>query len=75
MLGLHSSFRYAPTLIEYVHMQSRLLSTLTMSLQTELALAEVGAQFTRHEIDLFNKPEWYAPKVNPASKVGAAPMH
>ncbi|KAF9027253.1 glutathione S-transferase [Hymenopellis radicata] len=35
----------------------------------ELALAEVGAQFTRYEIDLFNKPEWYARKVNPASKL------
>ncbi|KAF9027246.1 hypothetical protein BDZ89DRAFT_1134344 [Hymenopellis radicata] len=39
--------------------------------RTELALAEVGAQFTRCEIDLFNKPEWYAAKVNPASKVPA----
>ncbi|OAX42460.1 glutathione S-transferase C-terminal-like protein [Rhizopogon vinicolor AM-OR11-026] len=39
--------------------------------RTEIALAEVGATFKRYEIDLANKPEWYAPKVNPASKVPA----
>ncbi|KAJ8514433.1 hypothetical protein ONZ45_g8028 [Pleurotus djamor] len=39
--------------------------------RVELALAEANAQFTRYEIDLQNKPEWYAPKVNPASKVPA----
>ncbi|KAI0747175.1 hypothetical protein C8Q80DRAFT_1179843 [Daedaleopsis nitida] len=39
--------------------------------RTEIALAEAKAQFTRFEIDLQNKPEWYAPKVNPASKVPA----
>ncbi|PAV20382.1 glutathione S-transferase [Pyrrhoderma noxium] len=39
--------------------------------RTELALAEVGVDFTRYEIDLQNKPVWYAPKVNPASKVPA----
>ncbi|KAI0076544.1 hypothetical protein K474DRAFT_1684794 [Panus rudis PR-1116 ss-1] len=39
--------------------------------RVELALAEAGAHFTRYEIDLSNKPEWYAPKVNPASKVPA----
>ncbi|KAG1900447.1 glutathione S-transferase C-terminal-like protein [Suillus fuscotomentosus] len=39
--------------------------------RTEIALAEVGAPFKRYEIDLGNKPEWYAPKVNPASKVPA----
>ena len=32
-------------------------------------MAEAKAKFTRYEIDLQNKPEWYAPKVNPASKV------
>lgn len=41
-------------------------------IQTEIALAEVGAPFKRYEIDLGNKPEWYAPKVNRASKVCAA---
>ncbi|KAG2133279.1 glutathione S-transferase C-terminal-like protein [Suillus clintonianus] len=39
--------------------------------RTEIALAEVGAPFKRCEIDLGNKPEWYAPKVNLASKVPA----
>ncbi|KAJ6599759.1 glutathione S-transferase [Mycena vulgaris] len=39
--------------------------------RVELALAEAKAGFNRFEIDLGNKPEWYAPKVNPASKVPA----
>ncbi|EJF56550.1 hypothetical protein DICSQDRAFT_71278 [Dichomitus squalens LYAD-421 SS1] len=39
--------------------------------RAELALAEAKVPFTRYEIDLQNKPEWYAPKVNPASKVPA----
>ena len=47
---------------------------LTVS-QVELALAESGAKpnkdFVRYEIDLKNKPEWYQPKVNSASKVCA----
>ncbi|KIY61378.1 hypothetical protein CYLTODRAFT_427565 [Cylindrobasidium torrendii FP15055 ss-10] len=37
--------------------------------RVEIALAEVGAEFKRFEIDLANKPEWYALKVNPAGKV------
>ncbi|GAA5937521.1 hypothetical protein JCM10213_007265 [Rhodosporidiobolus nylandii] len=41
--------------------------------RTTLALCEVGAyengQVEHVEIDLQNKPEWYASKVNPASKV------
>ncbi|KAJ6514685.1 thioredoxin-like protein [Mycena vulgaris] len=39
--------------------------------RVELALAEAKVDFTRVEIDLGNKPEWYASKVNPASKVPA----
>ncbi|KAM5541844.1 hypothetical protein V8D89_004573 [Ganoderma adspersum] len=39
--------------------------------RAEIALAEAKAPFTRYEIDLQNKPEWYAPKVNSASKVPA----
>ncbi|KAH8116006.1 glutathione S-transferase [Phellopilus nigrolimitatus] len=39
--------------------------------RAELALAEAGANVTKYEIDLKNKPVWYAPKVNPASKVPA----
>ncbi|THH07889.1 hypothetical protein EW145_g3072 [Phellinidium pouzarii] len=39
--------------------------------RAEIALAEAGAKFTRYEIDLQNKPVWYAPEVNPASKVPA----
>jgi len=37
--------------------------------RVELALEEAKAGFTSYEIDLKNKPEWYAPQVNPASKV------
>ncbi|KAF7348710.1 Glutathione S-transferase [Mycena venus] len=39
--------------------------------RVELALAEAKVGYNRYEIDLANKPEWYAPKVNPASKVPA----
>jgi glutathione S-transferase len=41
------------------------------SLQVELALQEAKADMTRYEIDLQNKPDWYASRVNPASKVRA----
>ncbi|KDN51872.1 hypothetical protein RSAG8_00423, partial [Rhizoctonia solani AG-8 WAC10335] len=36
--------------------------------RTVIALEEAKADYTTYEIDLSNKPEWYAPKVNPASK-------
>ncbi|KAJ3719593.1 glutathione S-transferase [Lentinula guzmanii] len=43
--------------------------------RVELALAETGLKsnkdFERYEIDLKNKPVWYQPKINPASKVPA----
>ncbi|EGO03492.1 hypothetical protein SERLA73DRAFT_158120 [Serpula lacrymans var. lacrymans S7.3] len=39
--------------------------------QVELVLAEAKAEFKSYQIDLANKPDWYAPKVNPASKVPA----
>ncbi|KAJ7598389.1 glutathione S-transferase [Mycena floridula] len=39
--------------------------------RVELALAETNAKFSRYDIDLGNKPDWYAPKINPASKVPA----
>ncbi|KAF9472328.1 hypothetical protein BDN70DRAFT_868509 [Pholiota conissans] len=39
--------------------------------RAELALKESKLPYTRYEIDLKNKPEWYAPKVNLASKVPA----
>ncbi|KAH9932321.1 glutathione S-transferase [Fomitopsis serialis] len=39
--------------------------------RAELALEEAKADYTKYQIDLQNKPEWYAPKVNPASKVPA----
>ncbi|THH20033.1 hypothetical protein EUX98_g8658 [Antrodiella citrinella] len=39
--------------------------------RVELALAEAKAQFQTFEVDLQNKPVWYAPQVNPASKVPA----
>ncbi|TFK21492.1 hypothetical protein FA15DRAFT_645501 [Coprinopsis marcescibilis] len=39
--------------------------------RVELALKESGLEYQRFEVDLQNKPEWYAPQVNPASKVPA----
>ncbi|KAJ7107374.1 hypothetical protein C8R44DRAFT_885390 [Mycena epipterygia] len=39
--------------------------------RAELALEEAKVSYNRFEIDLNNKLEWYAPKVNPASKVPA----
>ncbi|KAI9061575.1 glutathione transferase omega class [Trametes sanguinea] len=39
--------------------------------RVEIALAEAKAPHVQYQIDLQNKPEWYAPKVNPASKVPA----
>ncbi|KAG9099415.1 hypothetical protein FS749_001335 [Ceratobasidium sp. UAMH 11750] len=39
--------------------------------RTVIALQETKADYTKYEVDLINKPEWYAPKVNPASKVPA----
>jgi len=40
--------------------------------RTELALEEAKIPHKKFFIDLKNKPEWYAPKVNPVSKVPAA---
>lgn len=39
--------------------------------RAEIALEEAGIPYSRYEIDLSAKPEWFAPKVNPASKVPA----
>ncbi|PCH44668.1 hypothetical protein WOLCODRAFT_139133 [Wolfiporia cocos MD-104 SS10] len=39
--------------------------------RVELALEEAKANYTKYQIDLSNKPSWYAPQVNPASKVPA----
>ena len=39
------------------------------SLQVELAFQQGGADVTRYQINLQNKPEWYAARVNRASKV------
>ncbi|KAG0700867.1 glutathione S-transferase [Suillus ampliporus] len=39
--------------------------------QIELALIEANASYKTCQIDLFNKPEWYASKVNPIGKVPA----
>ncbi|KAF8261501.1 hypothetical protein EI94DRAFT_1780222 [Lactarius quietus] len=39
--------------------------------RVEIAFQEAKADVTRYEIDLANKPEWYASRVNPASKVPA----
>lgn len=39
--------------------------------RVELAFQEAKADLTRYEINLQNKPDWYATRVNPASKVPA----
>ncbi|GBE89240.1 glutathione S-transferase C-terminal-like protein [Sparassis crispa] len=39
--------------------------------RVELALEEAKAPYTKFQINLQNKPDWYAPLVNPASKVPA----
>ncbi|KIY53488.1 hypothetical protein FISHEDRAFT_63328 [Fistulina hepatica ATCC 64428] len=39
--------------------------------RVELTLNESNVKFTRYEVDLMKKPEWYQPKVNPVSKVPA----
>ncbi|THH20325.1 hypothetical protein EW146_g1005 [Bondarzewia mesenterica] len=39
--------------------------------RVELAFAEAGADVNKYFIDLQAKPDWYASKVNPASKVPA----
>ncbi|KAG1733987.1 thioredoxin-like protein [Suillus lakei] len=37
----------------------------------ELALAEANIKYKAHQVDLFNKPKWFAAKVNPIAKVPA----
>lgn len=37
----------------------------------ELALAEANVKYKAHQVDLFNKPEWFAATVNPLGKVPA----
>ncbi|KAI9439570.1 hypothetical protein H4582DRAFT_1536594 [Lactarius indigo] len=39
--------------------------------RVEIAFHEAKANVTRYELDLSNKPEWYARRVNPAGKVPA----
>ncbi|KAF7318426.1 Glutathione S-transferase [Mycena chlorophos] len=39
--------------------------------RVEMALYEAKAGYSRFEVDLVNKPEWFARDVNPASKVPA----
>ncbi|KAH9958228.1 glutathione S-transferase [Russula dissimulans] len=39
--------------------------------RVELAFQEAGGEVTRYHIDLQNKPEWYAERINPAGKVPA----
>jgi glutathione S-transferase len=38
-------------------------------MQVELAFQEAKADVTRYWIDLKNKPEWFASRVNPVGKV------
>ncbi|TFY78988.1 hypothetical protein EWM64_g5023 [Hericium alpestre] len=39
--------------------------------RVEIAFEEAGVKPTKYQINLQDKPEWYAPNVNPASKVPA----
>ena len=42
--------------------------------RVRFALKEANAPYTEYEIDLQNKPEWYALRVNPTSKVCVASL-
>ncbi|KAF7292039.1 Serine carboxypeptidase [Mycena indigotica] len=59
-----------PSLTVYADLSLRTARKQPMR-EVELALHEAKAGYTRFEVDLSNKPEWYAPQVNPASKVPA----
>ncbi|EJD08549.1 uncharacterized protein FOMMEDRAFT_16871 [Fomitiporia mediterranea MF3/22] len=39
--------------------------------RVEIALVEAGAEFTRYEIDLQDKPDWFTLKINPVGKIPA----
>ncbi|KAG2047392.1 thioredoxin-like protein [Suillus hirtellus] len=41
------------------------------SAKVELALLEANVPYRAYQVDLFNKPEWFASKVNPVGKVPA----
>lgn len=70
---------FAPHRTNFFESQTKMVEQITLysakvcpwAHRTELALKESGLPYKRYEIDLANKPEWYAPKVNPASKVPA----
>jgi len=55
----------APDIIFYTH------KTSPFCLRVELAFQEAKADVTRYELNLKNKPEWFASRVNPAAKVPA----
>lgn len=42
--------------------------------KVEIALKEAGLPYEEYQINLKDKPEWYAPKVNPASKVSVGSL-
>lgn len=42
--------------------------------RVRIALKEANPPYTEYEIDLQNKPEWYAPRVNSTSKVCVASL-
>ncbi|KAJ7598402.1 glutathione S-transferase [Mycena floridula] len=67
---------FKPAPLTNLTMTSKLLTLYSSKVcpfchRVELALAEANTKFSHYEIDLKNKPDWYAPKINSASKVPA----
>ncbi|KAG1732248.1 uncharacterized protein EDB91DRAFT_1349157 [Suillus paluster] len=46
-----------------------LLKLSPLSQKIELALVEANAPYKAYQVDIFNKPEWFASKVNPIGRV------
>ena len=44
-------------------------STHWLESKVEIALTEAEVKYKAYQIDLWDKPEWYTPRVNPAGKV------
>lgn len=61
--------RFARLLNGLVSPLIRIMCGVLSHSKVEIAFQEAGADVARYQIDLQNKPEWYASRVNPASKV------
>lgn len=82
-LPVSEPFHVVVLVLTFLNIAKRFLSSRTCSLflgpndsagrsfQVEMALYEVKADFTKYDLDIRNKPEFYAKKVNPLGKVCA----